>query len=273
MGQHGDVSHERSPERSPQRSGYHHGDLHNALSAAGADLAREGGPEAVILREAARRVGVSPTAAYRHFANHAELLRAVKHEAVVILADALMAALAAADQDAEGQTAQQRALARMTAMGHEYVRFALDNPGLFRTGFCHSEAVADDPSEPEPAPHADQGTIRAFQTLSDVLDEMLAAGLIVPARRPGAEATAWALVHGLAMLMLDGPLRVLEEEEQRGMVQAALSTFAGGLAAETEPGFSSSEDAAVTGTPLWLGLCATATGEGGTPPGSGRTPA
>ena len=292
MGQHGGVPHERTPERPPQRGGYHHGDLRNALSAAGADLAREGGPEAVVLREAARRVGVSPTAAYRHFANHAELLRAVKHEAMAVLADALAATLAATDRDTVDCTAQQRALARMAAIGHEYVRFALDNPGLFRTGFCRAEEIAagvgaiaapgaDDADGPSASTSTstgigppDLGTIRAYQVLNDILDEMLAAGLIAPERRPGAEATAWALVHGLTTLLLDGPLRVLGASERRGMVDAALSTLAGGLAAEPEPGFKAGVAlGSGTGVPLWVGSDTAATGEGGPPPGSGRTPA
>ena len=49
-----------------RRDRYHHGDLANALTLAATDLAREGGPEAVVLRQAARQVGVSATAAYRH---------------------------------------------------------------------------------------------------------------------------------------------------------------------------------------------------------------
>ncbi|HEV7626499.1 MAG TPA: helix-turn-helix domain-containing protein, partial [Streptomyces sp.] len=60
------------------KSAYHHGDLRNALIEAATDLARDGGPEAIVLRAVARRVGVSPTAAYRHFAGQAELLHAVK---------------------------------------------------------------------------------------------------------------------------------------------------------------------------------------------------
>jgi AcrR family transcriptional regulator len=61
----------------PTRSTYRHGDLHHALIAAGTELARVGGPDAVVLREATRRVGVAPNAAYRHFADRRALLEAV----------------------------------------------------------------------------------------------------------------------------------------------------------------------------------------------------
>src|SRR5439155_20803437 len=61
-----------------RRRAYHHGDLANALTNAATELARHGGPEAVVLREAARQVGVSATAAYRHFASHGDLVHEVK---------------------------------------------------------------------------------------------------------------------------------------------------------------------------------------------------
>src|SRR5271163_1865713 len=60
------------------RSTYRHGDLRRALLEAGIELARGGGPDAVVLREATRRAGVVPNAAYRHFASRHELLQAVR---------------------------------------------------------------------------------------------------------------------------------------------------------------------------------------------------
>lgn len=57
------------------RSTYRHGDLRRALLDAGIELARSGGPDAVVLREATRRAGVAPNAAYRHFASREALLR------------------------------------------------------------------------------------------------------------------------------------------------------------------------------------------------------
>ncbi|MEY9840942.1 WHG domain-containing protein [Streptacidiphilus sp. EB103A] len=258
MRHHGRVRHERTTsERTPPRGGYHHGDLRNALSAAAAELAREGGPEAVVLREAARRVGVSPTAAYRHFENHADLLTAVKHEALADLADALAAAVAEADRTAPSpptapgsagspaagspaavRAEQQRARARLSAIGHGYVDFALAAPGLFRTAFCRSEITAHAMAEPGTDSATDSatepfdlGTQRAYRTLVDVLDSMLAAGLITPARRPGAETTAWAVVHGLATLLLDGPIRGLPDQDRRQMVDVAVATLADGLTA------------------------------------------
>src|SRR4051795_7602628 len=86
------------------RATYRHGDLRAALLAAGLDLAREGGPDAVVLREATRRVGVSPNAAYRHFADRAALLAAVSDAAQALVADQMEAALTRVDESADPAT-------------------------------------------------------------------------------------------------------------------------------------------------------------------------
>src|SRR4051812_37871475 len=79
----------------PARSTYRHGDLRRALIEAGMDLARAGGPDAVVLREATRRAGVVPNAAYRHFANRDELLAAVRAAAFAAAATFMERELAA----------------------------------------------------------------------------------------------------------------------------------------------------------------------------------
>ena len=121
------------------RDAYHHGDLSNALADAATDLARGGGPEAVVLREAARRVGVSAAAAYRHFVGHGELLSAVKDRALAALADAMQAGLESGEP--LGDPAAD-AIRRFRSLGSAYVQFALENPGLFHTAFCRGEAPA-----------------------------------------------------------------------------------------------------------------------------------
>src|SRR5215471_15488734 len=83
------------------RGTYHHGDLANALTVAATQLARDGGPEAVVLREAARTVGVSATAAYRHFAGHGDLMHAVKERAQESLAASMRSELAASKPNAK----------------------------------------------------------------------------------------------------------------------------------------------------------------------------
>lgn len=165
-----------------RRTTYHHGDLANALVQAGVELAREGGPEAIVLREAARRVGVSATSAYRHFADHEDLISAVKAHAQRALADAMLAEPVPAHDDA-----QQQALARLRALGRGYLRFAQAEPGLYRAAF-NSEAPS-------------AGTSESFALLADALDGLVASGAVPAARRVGAEIPVWSAVHGLAQLL------------------------------------------------------------------------
>src|SRR6187431_3001491 len=82
-----------------ERAPYHHGDLRNALVGQATDLARSGGPDAVVLREAARRVGVSPSAAYRHFPSLEALMAAVSSRAREALGTAMLERIAALPAD------------------------------------------------------------------------------------------------------------------------------------------------------------------------------
>jgi len=179
-----------------KRRPYHHGALREALIEASIALASEGGPDRVVLREAARVAGVSHSAAYRHFRDREELLAEVSHRA--------RHELAAEMRRRVGRTKDPRK--RLRAVGTAYVDFALTRTGLFRTAFVAHPATAEvgspDGFEAEDPP----GDAEPFQVLGRVLDETVAAGLLKPERRPGAEIAAWSAVHGLAVLLLDGPL-------------------------------------------------------------------
>ena len=118
--------------KTPARTTYRHGDLRRALLEAGIALARAGGPDAVVLREATRRVGVVPNAAYRHFASRQDLLEAVRSAALSQLADAMEAELAKARR---AKSAEEGARASLRAVGAGYLRFALTETGLFRTAW------------------------------------------------------------------------------------------------------------------------------------------
>ena len=125
-----------SPARS--RHTYHHGDLRQALLDAGIALARDGGPDAVVLREATRRAGVVPNAAYRHFASRHALLQAVRAAALAALAVAMEKELTRLRR---GRHEADFARAGLRAIGIAYLRFARSEPGLFRMAF----AVPADP--------------------------------------------------------------------------------------------------------------------------------
>ena len=86
------ISQKKTPP--PARKTFRHGDLRRALLEAGINLARDGGPQAVVLREATRSAGVAPNAAYRHFSSHNDLLQAVRAAALSSLALAMEAEIA-----------------------------------------------------------------------------------------------------------------------------------------------------------------------------------
>jgi AcrR family transcriptional regulator len=188
----------------PKRTTFRHGDLRRALLDAGLAMARAGGPDAVVLREATRQAGVVPNAAYRHFSNQAELLAAVRSACIASLAVAIEAELQALRPGKDPAAFARRSL---RAVGHGYMAFALSEPGLFRTAFSVPAPVFQQPPNPE---NAGSSGLNPFQLLTLALDRMTAAGILRAKARPGAEFLAWSAVHGLSLLMLDGPLRGID---------------------------------------------------------------
>ncbi len=181
---------------------YHHGNLRAALVDAGVELAREGGPGAIVVREASRRVGVSHNAAYRHFPDRDALLKAVAERCMSELATLMERLIAEVD---ERDQTPEAAFRRLRATGSAYVQFALSEPGLFRTAFAVPSSL------PPFGPHEGVGEsgLGPFGILSAQLDALAAAGVIPPERREYAEIAAWSAVHGFSMLVLEGPLREL----------------------------------------------------------------
>jgi AcrR family transcriptional regulator len=176
------------PMSTSNRSTYHHGALRPALIAAARALLDEGGPEAVGVRESARRVGVTPTATYRHFRDKEALLAAVAAEGFREFG----AALAEAGRAAEP----------LPAMGAAYVDFALANPGMFRLMFSPLLAGRADNPELRAAAEA------AFDALRGGVRARGGAG----EGGDAAAIAAWSLVHGLSHLILDGVLPKADAE-------------------------------------------------------------
>ncbi|WP_211352339.1 TetR/AcrR family transcriptional regulator [Nocardioides albertanoniae] len=208
----------------PQARPYHHGDLRNALVEAAVSLAEEGGPGSVTIRATARAAGVTPTAAYRHFANQSDLLHAAKHEAMEQLTATILELLAA---ESPAPDPAEAAVQRLTAAGRGYIHFALAQPGLFRTAFCRPES-----SEDHIATDLSQILAEAppYAFLTTALDDLLEAGWLAQELRPDAETAAWSAVHGLSVLFVDGPYRYVPESERERLINATLATVVRGLA-------------------------------------------
>ena len=204
------------------RESYRHGDLHRALLEVGTELARAGGPDAVVLREVTRQAGVAPNAAYRHFADRQALLEAICAAAQSALAVAMEAELA---KVASERDPVEAARARLRAVGTGYMRFAQAEPGLFRTAFS---VPVDLRSAADPARAGATG-LTPFQILTSALDGLVEAGVISRKRRPGAEFLAWSAVHGLALLLIDGPLRSLDAPQSQDIGRRLLDMVDQGL--------------------------------------------
>jgi len=165
-----------------RKRGYHHGDLPAALLRAAGKILEKEGLEALTLRRLTRHTGVSRSAPYRHFRRREALLAALSAEGYERLGRAQRAAAAAGG---------------LRAMGEAYVRFALDHPQLFRLMFGGAVQIA------------------RHQGLRDIATQTYAGLAGALAERVGASAgardasiAAWALVHGLAQLLLDSRVTV-----------------------------------------------------------------
>jgi AcrR family transcriptional regulator len=164
------------------KTAYHHGDLRAACVRAGVELLEESGQTALSLRAVARRVGVSPAAPYRHYADREALVAAVAAVGYRELAARLAAAHPSPSTPEE-----------MISVAIAYVQFALERPALFRIMFG------------EPCDRDNDERVAATTAVSLYLREIVERSF--PQADAEALATAiWALVHGLAFLHLDGKL-------------------------------------------------------------------
>lgn len=171
---------------------YHHGDLRRVLLDTALRILEREGEAGLGLRDLARAVGVSPAAPYRHFDSRAALLEALAVTGFQRFTQAMRDV--AASQPADP----------LTAMGKTYVMFALDNAGLFRLMF--SPQLRRD-NRPGLRMAADA----AFATLRELTGGSDRNGRV-------AALAAWARVHGLAVLLLDGQIALQAGEDIEALV-------------------------------------------------------
>jgi AcrR family transcriptional regulator len=172
---------------------YHHGDLRRALIDAGRAVLAERGVDGLSLREVARRAHVSQAAPYHHFADKAELVTAVVE---VGFADFTAALRAAAGE------AGDSALARLMAMGLAYVRFALSQPAVFRLMF---RPELRDVGSSSAAAAMQAAGLTSYDVFRDAVAAAIEEGSIQGTVDDVALA-AWSIVHGLATILVDGPI-------------------------------------------------------------------
>ncbi|MCH2556538.1 MAG: TetR/AcrR family transcriptional regulator [Alcanivorax sp.] len=168
--------------------------MRRALVEEGLTLLAESGDNGFSLRELARRVGVTANASYRHFANKEALLQALASEG--------FRRLSAAQRDAEARAAPGD---QLLAAGRSYLRFAHQNPALFGLMFS---VIPPQRSDDE----LGAASRASFEALRQAVARGWRGAEPEPARVTRAALRAWALVHGLSRLSLDGQLDWLEED-------------------------------------------------------------
>ena len=206
--------------KSDRETTYHHGDLRLSLiQAALALIAEKEDAKTLSLREVARRVGVSHTAPYRHFADKDTLLAAVAEEGFHILKRSLQRSLEETSGDA---------LLKLQASGVAYVKFAVSHPSHYRVMFGIFQ-----PDNPD-YPSLNAAGHDAF----DVLVEAIANGQATEQIQAGdplqLACVAWSLVHGLAMLLIERQLPLTDEQEIVALTEFATRSLNQGLRFEKD---------------------------------------
>jgi AcrR family transcriptional regulator len=177
--------------QSAPRGTYHHGDLKNALILEAAKLVERRKDVTFTIRDLAACLGVSHSAAYRHFKDKKTILAAVAEQGFRLL----HAGLAAAEAGLEDRPREC-----LRGKGVAYVLFAVDNPGYFRAMF-HSEL-----SDERQHPTLQQAAHAAFQSLATTIEACRALQQRLGGSTEQLSIKAWAQVHGLSCLLVDGQL-------------------------------------------------------------------
>ena len=175
----------------PELKPYHHGDLKSAVLAAAEKILETEGVDALTLRAVARMVGVSHTAPKNHFGD----LEGLLSELAAVGYRRFGAALSGAMESAGADPRQ-----RLKAMGLAYVAFARAYPNLFILMYRSDRLDMNSPSL--------RDAIEATrQSLKNATTSVAPAAPLPPLQLAARATASWALVHGFAMLLLDGRLR------------------------------------------------------------------
>lgn len=177
-----------------RKASYHHGDLRAALLEAAFLVLTESGVEGFSLRSVARRAGVSPGAPYHHFRDKQAILTELASDRQGRARNAFVRAI-------EGEATPQ---AKLRALGIAYVHYALEHQAEFRLMFGGSLQVHISESELGDVP-----ILNVFKKLVRESDDRLSA-----AELDTAAVAAWSLAHGLAELLVDGPLKGLGKDPE-----------------------------------------------------------
>lgn len=200
----------KSSGRSPARALYHHGDLRRALIEAALVLISETGAEALNLREAARRIGVSHNAYTRHFADRDALLAAISLDGHVELRQWMA--------DAAGRVTG--ALDKLKAAGRAYILYALAHPAHYTAMYDHAYPLGKHPD-------LDTVSYASFYAMQALVEQCQTEGLMLPGPALLHTCLCWSAAHGIAKLMITDRMHFDTESEKLAFVEFAVGNIMG----------------------------------------------
>ena len=173
----------------------------------------DNGPDGLSFRQIAADAGVSHQAPYHHFGDRSAIFGEIALEGFRKFA-VVMGAPARADEDTEN----------CVRLCERYVDFAIANKGHFRVMF------RADLCQMHESPETQKATDDAFATLLEAVSEMVGDSASIDEIRVQATAM-WSLAHGLATLIIDGPLenKIGKVSDRRALVRSVAQRAAEGL--------------------------------------------
>lgn len=171
-----------------KKKNYHHGNLAESLLDAVDEIATQFGLEAVTLRACAKLVGVSPSSAFRHYVDKRALFTAFATRALIQLTEAMSDAKSRAEKASQDP---------FLAVGVAYIEFAINKPAFFRAMWREESIYSNDEAYSDAANKLSQHLTSGFA--NTIMDKD-------PDNFSSQELLAWSAVHGLANLMVDGPV-------------------------------------------------------------------
>ena len=193
----------------PKKKTYHHGDLKNALIKAGVEILAKDGVSGLSLRKVASKAGVSHAAPYSHFADKQALIAAISTEGFRQLYERVSAVAE------EYKTKPSR---QLVEVAWTYVQFALDDRDRFKVMF--SGVLEKEKEYPEFVAEAQ----RNFQLVKMIVEANQAAGVLRSGPSDLVALSAWGIIHGFIMLLLEGQIShtILEQMSLRELVEFQL---------------------------------------------------
>jgi len=193
----------------PKKKTYHHGDLKNALIKAGVEILAKDGVSGLSLRKVASRAGVSHTAPYAHFTDKQSLIAAISTEGFRQLYERVNVVV---------EEYKTKPSIQLVETAWAYVQFALDDRDRFKVMF--SGVLEKEKEYPEFV----EESHRNFQLVKTVVEANQAAGVLQSGPSDLVALSAWCMIHGFIMLLLEGQIShtALEQRDLRGLVEFQL---------------------------------------------------